>query len=91
MQRYGIDYDDTFSHVVIIAAIRIVLSIAVSKGWNLQQLNVQNTFLHGYMEEVYMPQTPLVYVDDIIVVRSSEHATSFTTGSTKRVCAQRSW
>jgi hypothetical protein len=34
-QRYGIDYDDTFSPVVKIATIHIVLSIAVSRGWNL--------------------------------------------------------
>jgi hypothetical protein len=50
-QRYGIDYEDTFSPVVKSATIQLVLSLAVSKGWNLIQLDVQNVFLYGVMEE----------------------------------------
>jgi len=63
-QRYGIDYEDAFSLVVKAATIQVVLSIAVSRGWTIRQLDVHNAFLHGLLEEdVYMKQ-PLGYEDN---------------------------
>jgi hypothetical protein len=47
-QRYGIDYDDTFSPVVKFATIHLVLFIAISQDWSLHQLDVQNTLLHVF-------------------------------------------
>jgi hypothetical protein len=43
----------------------LVLSLAVSRGWCLRQLDAQNTFLHGILEwEVYMKQ-PTGYYSDV--------------------------
>uniref|UniRef100_A0A8R7QVF4 Reverse transcriptase Ty1/copia-type domain-containing protein n=1 Tax=Triticum urartu TaxID=4572 RepID=A0A8R7QVF4_TRIUA len=62
-QRYGVDYEDTFRPVVKSATIHLVLSLAVSRGWTLRQLDVQNAFLHGVLEEDVFMRQPPGYVD----------------------------
>jgi hypothetical protein len=46
-QRPGVDYDETFIPVVKPATIQTVLTLVVSRGWPMHQLDVKNAFLHN--------------------------------------------
>lgn len=38
---------------------RLILSLVISKGWSLRQLDVNNAFLQGTLtDDVYMAQPP---------------------------------
>ncbi|KAL9268844.1 Retrovirus-related Pol polyprotein from transposon RE1-like protein [Drosera capensis] len=62
-QQVGIDCGETFSPVVKLATIRTVLSIALSYGWPLHQLDVKNAFLRGDLHETIYMHQPLGYLD----------------------------
>ncbi|GJY28604.1 retrotransposon protein, putative, ty1-copia subclass [Tanacetum coccineum] len=56
-QTPGIDYKETFSPVVDIRAIRILIAITVFYDYEIWQMDVKTAFLNGYLnEEVYMEQ-----------------------------------
>jgi hypothetical protein len=58
-----VDYDETFSPVVKLATVRTVLSIAVSRDWPIQQLDVKNAFLHSTLIETVYCSQPTGFAD----------------------------
>jgi hypothetical protein len=56
-QVEGIDYEETFSPVARYTSIRMIISLAESMGWKLNQMDVKTTFLNGDIgEEIYIEQ-----------------------------------
>ncbi|GKA56434.1 retrotransposon protein, putative, ty1-copia subclass [Tanacetum coccineum] len=62
-QLYGVDYEETFSPVADIRAIRILISLAAYYDYEIWQMDVKTAFLNGYLDEdIYMVQ-PEGFVD----------------------------
>ncbi|GKE52941.1 retrotransposon protein, putative, ty1-copia subclass [Tanacetum coccineum] len=71
-QTPGIDYEETFSPVADIRAIRILIAIAAFYDYDIWQMDVKNAFLYEYLsEEFYMeqPEGEAAYILGIKIYR----------------------
>ena len=54
-QKYGIDYEETFSLIGHLSFVCTLMAITASYYWNLFQMDVENVFLNGDLSgQVYM-------------------------------------
>ncbi|GKD32253.1 putative RNA-directed DNA polymerase [Tanacetum coccineum] len=61
-QIEGIDYDETFSHVVRMVTVRFIIALSIQNNLPLYQLDVNNAFLYGDLnEDIYMELPPGYY------------------------------
>lgn len=60
LQQEGFDFHETFSLAVEPSIIRVVLTLALSQGWHLHQLDVNNAFLNGGLPKEFYMMQPLV-------------------------------
>ena len=53
------DYSETFSPVIKLTTVRVILTLATVSNWEVHQLDIKNAFLHGDLQEsVMMEQSP---------------------------------
>uniref|UniRef100_A0A803NI33 Reverse transcriptase Ty1/copia-type domain-containing protein n=1 Tax=Cannabis sativa TaxID=3483 RepID=A0A803NI33_CANSA len=58
-QQVGFNFNENFGPIVKLIIIRVILTLAVTKGWTIRQLDVNNIFLNGDLqEEIFMVQSP---------------------------------
>ena len=56
-QRYGVDYDETFSLVAMLKSIKILIAIAVFYDYEIWKMDVKTAFLNGKLtEDVFLTQ-----------------------------------
>nr|GEV06378.1 retrovirus-related Pol polyprotein from transposon TNT 1-94 [Tanacetum cinerariifolium] len=66
-QLYVVDYEETFSPVAYIRAIRILIAIATFYDYEIWIMDVKTAFLNGYLDEdIYMVLSQSAYMDKIL-------------------------
>lgn len=58
-QKHVIEYKEVFSSMARHETIRLVTTLACSKGWGMYHMDVKSVFLNGSLEEtIFISQSP---------------------------------
>ncbi|KAL2243082.1 UNVERIFIED_CONTAM: Retrovirus-related Pol polyprotein from transposon RE1 [Sesamum indicum] len=60
-QIEGIDYFDRFSPVAKVVTVRVFLTVATGSCWPIHQVDINNAFLHGFLDEDIYMEAPAGY------------------------------
>lgn len=74
LQIIGVDFFETFSLVIKHTTIRIILTMVISKDWELRQIDINDSFLNGnHNEDVYMIQPPKFKQGKDLICKLTRH------------------
>ncbi|KAL2242415.1 UNVERIFIED_CONTAM: Retrovirus-related Pol polyprotein from transposon RE1 [Sesamum indicum] len=60
-QVEGVDYFDRFSPVAKVVTVRVFLTVATGLKWPIHQCDINNAFLHGFLDEDIFMEAPAGY------------------------------
>lgn len=56
-------FHETFSPVLKTPTLRIILTLAVSRDWKIRQIDINNAFLNGELDEIVYMSQPECFID----------------------------
>ena len=57
-QKYGIDYNETFSPTLKMDSLRLIISIAIQKGFSINQIDINSAYLNAPLKETIYMKAP---------------------------------
>ncbi|KAF2345216.1 Reverse transcriptase RNA-dependent DNA polymerase [Trinorchestia longiramus] len=79
-QKFGVDYDETFSPVVRFESVRAVLALAAKHNLQLHHMDVATAFLNGELsEEIYLTQPEVLFQKAMKILFGMDNANSVAT------------
>ncbi len=61
LQKKGVDYKQTFTPVAKMTSMRVLLAIVAYKGFEVEQLDINNAYLHSFMNTTMFIMQPPRY------------------------------